>query len=595
MPVRGQCGEEKEMKKKQSSLMILLLICSMLLYGCGSGKETAVQDTSDAGTEATDDTGLQDDAEISETTETPKATDTPETTEIPDATAVPDEPDVTQQPDEPDITSEPFVTIEPDQPATSVSAAEGTPYEIHGALSVDGTVLRDQNGDIAVLRGVSTHGLSWFPQYANYDAFRTMRDEWGINVVRLAMYTAEYNGYCTGDESNRNVLKQKIYDCVDAATQLGLYVIVDWHVLQDQNPNTYKDQAISFFSEVSAHLSNYNNVIYEICNEPNGGTSWQDVKSYAEAVIPVIRQNAPNAIIIVGTPTWSQDVDQAAANPIKGYDNIMYALHFYADTHRDSLRNKMVSAIQSGLPIFVSEYGICDASGSGAINSDQANLWMDLMMQYNVSFCVWSLSNKGETSSMIRTDCNKTSDWTYEELSASGQWFVDWMRAHADAEPAPLGQNNTGSGVGSGNSGTDSGQSSGNTQNGQNNGSGAAGQNNNQSAALNATASDKNLTITVNVSNHWETEGKYYYQCDVRFSNQGSAKINGWEFSLSADQSLALSQGWCGSFSVSSGAIKGTPESYNAVIDPGTERGDIGIILCSDRPVTSLQVSVTAK
>ena len=101
MPVRGQCGEEKEMKKKQRSLMILLLICSMLLYGCGSGKETAVQDTSDAGTEATDDTGLQDDAEISGTTETPKATDTPETTEIPDATAVPDEPDVTQQPDEP--------------------------------------------------------------------------------------------------------------------------------------------------------------------------------------------------------------------------------------------------------------------------------------------------------------------------------------------------------------------------------------------------------------------------------------------------------------------------------------------------------------
>ena len=114
--------------------------------------------------------------------------------------------------------------------------------------------------------------------------------------------------------------------------------------------------------------------------------NWQQIKSYAEEVIPVIRANDPDAIIIVGTPTWSQDVDQAAANPITGYDNIMYALHFYADTHRDNLRNRMVTAIQNGLPIFVSEYGICDASGSGAINSSQATLWMNTMQQYNVSF-----------------------------------------------------------------------------------------------------------------------------------------------------------------------------------------------------------------
>ncbi|MGN1160144.1 MAG: cellulase family glycosylhydrolase [Lachnospiraceae bacterium] len=571
------------MKKKWRLLTVLLLVCSMLLNGCGAKEKTTSEDISGEG-----ETALGNEVTVTlspDITAVPEVTMPPETTGTADITK---EPEITQ---EPDITSEPTVITEPDQPTAPIIAAEGTPYEIHGALSVDGTVLRDQNGNITVLQGVSTHGLSWFPEFANYDAFRTMRDEWGISVVRLAMYTAEYNGYCTGDESNRNVLKQKIYDCVDAATQLGLYVIVDWHVLQDQNPNTYKDQAISFFSEVTQHLKNQDNVIYEICNEPNGGVGWQDVKSYAEAVIPVIRQNAPNAIIIVGTPTWSQDVDQAAANPIKGYDNIMYALHFYADTHRDSLRNKMVSAIQSGLPIFVSEYGICDASGAGAINSEQANLWMDLMMQYNVSFCAWSLSNKNETSSMIRSDCSKTSDWTYEELSASGQWFVDWMRSHAGVEPAPLGQNSGTGSTGSANGNQGNGQSSANGS-----GTGQTAQNNNQSAsALSATATDNNLTVSVNVSNHWETEGKYYYQCDVRFSNQGSGKINGWEFTLSADQSLALSQGWCGSFSVSGGAIKGTPESYNAVIDPGTERGDIGIILCSDRPVTSLQVSVTAK
>ncbi len=590
--------------RKYGLILLLVLLCGLFLYGCGAKKEQETQNQEEYG----EVTPTPDDAEDAENSTEPTTVVTPKEEPTAAPTSPAEEPEVTEVPmmtEEPEIEEPVSPAPEEEEPEVtpipegSVVVASGTPYEQHGALSVTGTMITGQNGEVVVLKGVSTHGLSWFPQYANYDAFRTMRDEWGINTVRLAMYTAEYNGYCTGDENNRNQLKQLIYDSVDAATQLGLYVIVDWHVLQDQNPNTYKDQAIAFFSEVSNQLKNQSNVIYEICNEPNGGVNWQQVKSYAEEVIPVIRANDPDAIIIVGTPTWSQDVDQAAANPISGYDNIMYALHFYADTHRDSLRNRMVAAIQSGLPIFVSEYGICDASGAGAINSQQATLWMDTMQQYNVSFCAWNLSNKGETSAMIRTDCNKTSDWTYNELSASGQWYVDWMREHADVEPAPLGQN-SGSTSGGSNSNAQNGnvgqnnQSQGNSSSQNSQGNNAQG--NTQSAAtLSATATDGELTITVNVSNRWETEGQYFYQCDVRFNNQGSQKVNGWEFELSGNAALELSQGWCGIFSVSGGKIKATPESYNAVIEAGSERGDIGIIFSSGQPITQLQVSVTAK
>ncbi len=587
--------------RKCSLLLLLVILCGLFLYGCGTkkGQETQALEGN------TDETMTADDVEEQKTTTEPTAVPTAEPTEVA-ASDVPTTSEEERNPVEEVLvegdempeqeTEEPEVTR---VPGITPSVTGGTPYEQHGTLSVTGTMITGQNGEVVVLKGVSTHGLSWFPQYANYDAFRTMRDEWGINTVRLAMYTAEYNGYCTGDENNRNQLKQLIYDSVDAATELGLYVIVDWHVLQDQNPNTYKDQAIAFFSEVSNKLKNQSNVIYEICNEPNGGVSWQQIKSYAEEVIPVIRANDPDAIIIVGTPTWSQDVDQAAANPITGYDNIMYALHFYADTHRESLRNRMVSAIQSGLPIFVSEYGICDASGSGAINSGQATLWMETMQQYNVSFCAWNLSNKGETSAMIRTDCNKTSDWTYDELSASGQWYVDWMREHADAEPAPLGQSGGNNASGS-NDNSQNGNSGQNNQSQENNSAqnsqGNNVQGNTQSAAaLSATATNGTLTVTVNVTNRWESEGQYFYQCDVRFNNQGSQKVNGWEFELSGNASLELSQGWCGIFSVNGGKIKATPESYNAVIEAGSERGDIGIIICSDQPITQLQVSVTAK
>ena len=194
---------------------------------------------------------------------------------------------------------------------------------------IDGTILTVTAKDwgAAVAKGVSTHGLAWFPEYVNKDAFQTLRDDWGANVVRLAMYTDENGGYCT--DGNREQLKQLVSDGVEYATELGMYVIIDWHILHDQDPTVYQGEAEDFFAEMSAKYAKYDNVIYEICNEPNGGATWDgSVKPYAETIIPIIRKNDKDAIIIVGTPTWSQDVDAAADNPITGQTNIMYAIHF---------------------------------------------------------------------------------------------------------------------------------------------------------------------------------------------------------------------------------------------------------------------------
>lgn len=301
--------------------------------------------------------------------------------------------------------------------------ADDTPYSQHGRLSVNKTTLTDEHGDAFRLQGVSTHGIGWFPQYVNEETFAELRD-WGVNAVRLAMYTAE-GGYCESDDANKDKLKTLIDTGVQAATNLGMYVIIDWHVLNDHDPWTYADEAEKFFAEMSEKYKDYGNVIYEICNEPNSGPDWSSVKSYAEKIIPVIRENAPDAIIIVGTPTWSQDVDKAASDPITGYDNIMYALHFYADTHRDYLRDRMKAAIDSGLPVIVSEFGICDASGSGSNNYDEGNKWIDAMNDYNVSYFIWNLSNKSETCALISSGCGKLSGFEDEELSDSGRWYKE--------------------------------------------------------------------------------------------------------------------------------------------------------------------------
>ena len=305
------------------------------------------------------------------------------------------------------------------------SAETETPYAQHGALRVEGTDLVDQNGDPYQLYGMSTHGIGWFPQYVSRETFETLRDDWNTNCVRLAMYTAEYNGYCTGGDQES--LGQLVRDGIEYAGDLDMYVIVDWHVLQDQDPMVYKEEAVQFFDEISAAYGDCDHILYEICNEPNGSGTWEEIRAYAQEVIPVIRANDDDAVILVGTPVWSQEIDAAAQDPLD-FENIMYTVHFYAATHTDWLRDRVRTCIDRGLPVFVSEFGICDASGNGALDLEQAENWKELIEHYGLSFFCWNLSNKDESSSVLRPDCGKTAGWTEEELSGQGKWITEWFR-----------------------------------------------------------------------------------------------------------------------------------------------------------------------
>lgn len=305
-------------------------------------------------------------------------------------------------------------------PVNNIVDEPTTPYGIHKALSVKDGDLVDSRGEKYQLYGMSTHGIGWFPQYVNIDTFKTLRDDWNTNCVRLALYTAEYNGYSTGgDKAN---LKEIVKNGVNYATELGMYVIVDWHILSDQNPNVHKSDAIDFFKEISAFYKDYDNIIYEICNEPNGNGDWNSIKAYANEVIPVIRANDGNAVIIVGTPCWSQEIDKPLNDPLK-FDNIMYSLHFYAATHKDFLRQRLEACRAKNLPVFISEFGICDASGNGSNDFNEMTKWKELIDKYNISYMNWNLANKNETSSAIASNCNRVYGWSEAELSDSGKWI----------------------------------------------------------------------------------------------------------------------------------------------------------------------------
>ena len=301
-----------------------------------------------------------------------------------------------------------------------------TYFERHGALRVSGTRLVDTAGALVQLRGVSTLGLAWYPEFVNEAAFRTLRDEWGANTVRLAMYTCEYGGYMTGGD--KAGLEALIDKGVKLCGKLGMYAIIDWHILSDGDPNIHADAAEDFFGRLSARYADQPHVLYELCNEPNGpGVTWPVVKGYADRIIPVIRANAPEAVIICGTPNWSQDVDAVAADPIDDA-NTMYALHFYAATHKATLRRKVERALKDGTPVFVSEFSICDASGDGAIDYASGAAWRELIERHGLSYIAWSLSNRDESASLIRADCDKTSDWDEDDLTDTGRWLRGVLR-----------------------------------------------------------------------------------------------------------------------------------------------------------------------
>lgn len=215
---------------------------------------------------------------------------------------------------------------------------------------------------------------------------------------------------------------------MDAAVANDLYVIVDWHILSDGNPMTHLEEARTFFAAMAERYRDCPAVLYEICNEPNGAAAWErDVKPYAEQVIPVIRERSPRAVILVGGSTWSQDIHLAARSPLEG-ENLMYTLHFYAGNHGADLRQRLDEALKAGLPVFVSEWGVSRADGSGGVFEKEAGEWLDFLAARNISWTNWSLCDKNETSAALRPGTPPDRAWTQADLSESGRFVFGRFR-----------------------------------------------------------------------------------------------------------------------------------------------------------------------
>ncbi|GAB3637418.1 hypothetical protein GCM10027422_30080 [Hymenobacter arcticus] len=291
----------------------------------------------------------------------------------------------------------------------------------HGRLQVVGTQLVDQRGKPLVLRGVSLGWHSLWPRFYNEAAVQWLRQDFGCNVVRAAM------GIEVGERNYKQdpaFSKEKINTVVQGAIKADMYVIIDWH-----SHNINLPEAKEFFAEMSKKYAKYPNIIYEVFNEPDQ-ESWPEVKAYSEEVIKVIRANDPGNVILVGCPHWDQDINLPAADPIKGYKNLMYTMHFYAATHGKWLRDRTDAALQSGLPVFISESAGMEASGDGPLNLVAWQEYLTWLEAKGLSWIVWSVSDKDETCSMLQKSASSTGPWQDADLKESGLKTREYLKRY---------------------------------------------------------------------------------------------------------------------------------------------------------------------
>ncbi|HQF54842.1 MAG TPA: glycoside hydrolase family 5 protein [Fibrobacteria bacterium] len=324
------------------------------------------------------------------------------------------------------------------------NAHSATIVETHGAMRVAGNQIVNKDSIPFQVAGMSFFWSAWMSKYWNTDVVNTLVTDWNCGLVRAAMGIEGTGMYLLAPAANKAMVKT----VVDAAIAKGVYVIIDWH---DHSANLHVDEAKAFFDEMAQLYKNTPNVIWEIWNEPdnkdgtgtNGRDDWaKDIKPYAEQIIPVIRKHSQN-LIVVGTPTWSQDVDIAARDPITSYDNIAYTLHFYAGTHGDALIRKANAARAAGVALFITEWGTSVANGGTTgtppVNDNKvwevySDVWLDWAKQAKISWANWSLADKDESSAALKPGAPGNGNWTDANLSKSGLYVRRKIREVATYE-----------------------------------------------------------------------------------------------------------------------------------------------------------------
>ncbi|HET9912928.1 MAG TPA: glycoside hydrolase family 6 protein [Anaerolineales bacterium] len=239
---------------------------------------------------------------------------------------------------------------------TDVAHAINTPW-----LSVSGRYIKDPAGNNVVLRGVSLVDVGVAdtrPRGAVQliNMVTNEADGWYARVVRLPVYPNaidETPGWLANpDDYFNNHLNPAIQNCV--ARQI--YCIIDWHYIADYNNSTVDTATRAFWNYVAPKYANVPNVIFELYNEPMNPDNWATWKQWAQPWVNIIRSHAPNNLILIGGPRWSQNMSGAASSPFTG-SNLVYVAHIYPEHGGQGTWDSWFGNAANTVPFFVTEWG----------------------------------------------------------------------------------------------------------------------------------------------------------------------------------------------------------------------------------------------
>jgi endoglucanase len=325
-----------------------------------------------------------------------------------------------------------------------------SPVSCYGELKASGNkIVGSKTGETPVqVRGVSFgwSNTGWgsdkfFAEGNAENTVNAMVDGWKAEVIRVPMGTSNEEG---------------VVRVINAALARGVYVIIDWH---SHNAHNEVAKASEFFARMASAYGQHDNVIFEIYNEPvcnDGGTScaaalrttWAQIKTYAEQIIPVIRQHSDN-LILVGTPFYCQEpnriIETGSPGPLAD-GNVAYVLHFYSKSHLiGTFSGRINNVLNAGLPLFISEYGTTHSDGGQGTNLDShdagsTDRWMEFLNDNQISSAAWNVNNKREGASFFDpyylTATSPAEDFSNPEyMTASGKYIYNMLLQWAAQSP----------------------------------------------------------------------------------------------------------------------------------------------------------------
>lgn len=291
-----------------------------------------------------------------------------------------------------------------------------------GKLHKNGVYIVDSDNKPVELRGVGLHAIC---QYTNlhmrktFDSLRFM----GGNLVRVSVYLEDfafsksdneiYYGYLSHPEENKAEIEKIIHNCID----LGLYVLLDWHVMDDQSIVVgqkysglgvlHQEAAEEFFEYFSSKYADYPNVLYEFANEPYSLTPAEMIQ-FISSLRSIVKNNVTDPIMVTGMGKPIEEGGIRDFNTYKrckalyeelvanGITDVFTSPHIYG-----SNLSEMQQLLAEQIPFIMTEWGNSSYTGDGAGNDGAAIAQINWMHQNAIAHSIWKFTDQTMTSSLL--------------------------------------------------------------------------------------------------------------------------------------------------------------------------------------------------